>query len=83
MKISLGSPHLSLVPFSEIELPTFTLITGLNGSGKSQLLDAIMSDKVLTDLVPTRQGSTSLQIVKFSAQEFQAGVSPDGYESYH
>lgn len=41
MKIQLSEKYLSLQPFESEELPDFTVITGLNGSGKSQLLEAI------------------------------------------
>ncbi len=43
MKITLIDQHLSLFPFESEELSDFTVITGLNGSGKSQLLELIAS----------------------------------------
>ncbi|MDP9871587.1 AAA family ATPase [Agrobacterium tumefaciens] len=45
MQLSLRFQDNSLQPF-EAELPTFTLVTGLNGSGKSQLLAAIESGRI-------------------------------------
>ena len=41
MKIILGDEHKSLKPFQSEELSNLTIITGKNGSGKSQLLDLI------------------------------------------
>ena len=36
-----STPYLSVKPFEPIDLPTFTLITGLNGCGKTHFLEAI------------------------------------------
>lgn len=41
MKIKLKGQYKSLKDFESEELPDFTVITGKNGSGKTQLLDAI------------------------------------------
>ncbi len=41
------STHESITDLTEIELPPFTLITGLNGAGKSHLLQAIANRKIL------------------------------------
>ncbi len=40
MKLSLDIKYKSLEPF-EVEIPDFTILTGLNGAGKSQILTAI------------------------------------------
>lgn len=39
-KIKISTPYKSIAP-CEMELPKFTVLTGLNGSGKSHLLEAI------------------------------------------
>ena len=41
MKLSFVSKYASINAFDDIELPELTIITGKNGSGKSQLLKAI------------------------------------------
>lgn len=48
MKINLSDEYKSLQPFISEELNDFTLITGKNGSGKSQLLD-LLSKKSRND----------------------------------
>jgi predicted ATPase len=42
MRALLKNTYKSLEPFESEELSNFTVITGKNGSGKSQLLDLIM-----------------------------------------
>lgn len=41
IKLTFASPYLSISSFPNTSLPSFTLITGLNGSGKTHLLKAI------------------------------------------
>jgi ABC-type branched-subunit amino acid transport system ATPase component len=47
MFLRFNSGHLSITAFPEIELPSFTIVTGRNGSGKTHLLRAIESQKIL------------------------------------
>lgn len=46
MWIQALAAHRSLAPFPPLELPDLTVITGLNGSGKTHLLEGIMSGQV-------------------------------------
>lgn len=49
MKLTFVSPHKSIIPFREIELPDFVVLTGVNGAGKSHLLEAIENGCVRID----------------------------------
>lgn len=60
MKLSLVNTYKSLIPFS-IELPNFTVITGLNGAGKTQLLTAIKDKIVLAE----ENDSHKLESIKY------------------
>lgn len=46
MKLEFQSPHLSITSFDSVELPPFTVLTGVNGSGKSHLLEAIKNSNI-------------------------------------
>ncbi len=46
MKLQHKEDHLSIDRFNDIEIPDFTVLTGINGSGKSHLLRAIENGKV-------------------------------------
>ncbi|MDJ0676379.1 MAG: ATP-binding protein [Calothrix sp. MO_167.B42] len=50
MKLSFVKPYLSITSLDDIDLPQFTLISGVNGSGKTHLLKAISSGDISTDL---------------------------------
>lgn len=52
MQLTFKTPHLSIVDFSDVTLPAFTLITGVNGVGKTHLLKAIQEGKILADIAP-------------------------------
>ena len=46
MKLELRSPYLSIEQLNEFELPDFAVLIGLNGVGKTQLLDAIKNNQI-------------------------------------
>ncbi len=46
MKIKFKEKYLSIDQFNDVELPDFTILTGVNGSGKSHLLQAIEQAKI-------------------------------------
>jgi AAA domain, putative AbiEii toxin, Type IV TA system len=52
MLLKLKSSHLSIKEFPDIEIPPFTLITGLNGTGKTHLLKGIKSGNLAIDNPP-------------------------------
>lgn len=43
-------PYLSLAPFETVDLPDLVVLTGRNGSGKSQFLQALEQNHISTDL---------------------------------
>jgi len=49
IKLSLSAKYLSIRALEPIELPRFTVLTGLNGSGKTHLLEAIRAGNVKVD----------------------------------
>lgn len=65
MQLVFNKPYLSIDQFSPIELPDFTVLTGINGSGKSQLLTAIKANHV------TVYGINHTSIVHFNYENFK------------
>jgi len=52
MEISFVATHKSVKSFPKIEAPSFVLLTGVNGSGKTHLLQAIQGGQVKVDIAP-------------------------------
>lgn len=65
MKITFAAKHLSIDQFNEVLTDNFIVLTGVNGSGKSHLLDAIEQKKVRID------DSDSHRVVKFNFETFR------------
>jgi ABC-type uncharacterized transport system ATPase component len=55
MKLQFNQDYLSIKKFNEIDLPDLTVITGINGSGKSHLLSAIKKGNVAIANIPISQ----------------------------
>lgn len=51
MKIALSENFKSLASFGSIDLPNFTVVVGLNGMGKTQLLEGIEAQRIQCDSV--------------------------------
>lgn len=64
MILTFARSHNSIKELLSTELPAFTLITGLNGSGKSHLLQAIANGCILADIAPNH--STDARIFTWS-----------------
>jgi len=47
MKISLANTYKSLDPFEQNDLPDLIILTGVNGSGKTQLLEGMAAPKIV------------------------------------
>jgi hypothetical protein len=52
MILTFVRPHVSIKELPTTDLPAFTVITGLNGSGKSHLLQALGNGHISTDVAP-------------------------------
>ncbi|MDP4021046.1 AAA family ATPase [Methylobacterium sp. NEAU 140] len=55
VKLNINRPFLSLIDLPQTTLPSFTVVTGINGAGKSHLLKALMNGAVTTDIAPNLQ----------------------------
>ena len=64
MKLIYNKEYLSVSEFKPIELPNFTIFTGLNGSGKTHFLQAIKRGNVIVE------GVNKDSIVYFDNKEF-------------
>lgn len=77
MKLTYKEDHLSIENFNGIELADFTVLTGLNGSGKTQLLNAIKNQKVLIDGAYTPVSRS--KIVLFDKNDFNIQEQKNPY----
>jgi predicted ATPase len=55
MRLTQNRIHKSIRSLGQVDLPAFTVLTGLNGSGKSHLLEAIRDGHVAVDIAPDRR----------------------------
>lgn len=55
MNLTFISPHLSIQALPTVDVPSFTLITGVNGAGKTHLLKAIAAGHVFADVAPNKE----------------------------
>jgi hypothetical protein len=53
MLLTFEFPYDSIVQFPTVELPDFTLVTGLNGAGKTHLMKGILAGAIKVDIAPT------------------------------
>lgn len=65
MQLQFVRPHISIQAFDSVDLPSFTIMTGLNGSGKTHLLEAIRDGNSLID------GLSSNSVKYYNLAEFQ------------
>lgn len=69
LKLSFSKSHLSIKELNSIELPQMTVITGLNGSGKSHFLQAIANTAISIESINKED------IALFNNQTFHPPVS--------
>lgn len=65
MKLTFKEQYRSIIQFNPVELPELTILTGINGSGKSHLLQAIDQKKAVID------GYGNSHIVLFNYETFR------------
>ncbi len=75
MILTLVSSHNSIRELPDTTLPDFTLITGLNGSGKSHLLQAIQQGKIQADIAPNFQSDARFFDSSTMAPNDTGGIS--------
>lgn len=70
LKLQFRNKHISIEQFDPIDIPDFVVLTGVNGSGKSHLLDAIDKRHV------TISGMEQAHIVLFNYETFKLDNEP-------
>jgi ABC-type uncharacterized transport system ATPase component len=65
MQITFQTKYKSISSFNEVNTADFVVLTGVNGSGKSQLLEAIEEKKVIIN------NNHNLRIVRFNFETFK------------
>ncbi len=65
MRLIYKQPYLSIEQFNPVDVPDFVVLTGVNGSGKSHLLDAIEKRHVAVE------GMENPHIVLFNYETFK------------
>lgn len=77
MKIELSQNYKSLLPFSA-ELPSFVVLTGLNGAGKTQLLTGLSENIILA-----YEEDETLQLIKYIPSQqlvyFESGPASNNF----
>lgn len=67
MRLSFNRRFKSITHFDPIDLPDFTVLTGVNGAGKSHLLEAIENDAVSVESIPPNQPQGLRPIRRFDS----------------
>ncbi|MGH1359930.1 MAG: AAA family ATPase [Burkholderiaceae bacterium] len=70
MQLQFRKPHISVTKFNPVEIADFSVLTGVNGSGKSHLLQAIDNRSV------TISGFENASIVLFNYETFKLDNEP-------
>ena len=65
MKIKIKKKYKSIDPFNELELPNYSILTGVNGSGKTHLLEAI-ADKDTSEVKINNKIIKNIKHIEFN-----------------
>ncbi len=84
MQLSFSQPHISIKAFPTIEVPPLTVIVGINGSGKSHLLEALQNGQIRNSITTPHDSVTGFpNIVRIAPNIHQANVLPSAtYQSH-
>lgn len=63
MQLSFRTKYLSIDGFPTTELPTFTVVIGINGAGKTHLLRAIKTGAIQNSLTPPPQSRSPAMLI--------------------
>jgi energy-coupling factor transporter ATP-binding protein EcfA2 len=66
MKLSFTSPHKSITFLPNTELPDFVVLTGVNGAGKSHLLEAIENGFIQVDDISVNPQTRPIRLFNWS-----------------
>ncbi len=72
IELALKNPYKSISSLQKTSLPDFTVLTGLNGAGKTHLLEAIHTNHVVV-----RRDSTPMERLFLQPQRISPGVNLD------
>jgi len=70
MRLEYQKDFHSIKFFEPVDLPEFSILTGLNGSGKTQLLQAIENQSIKVDSIPPEE------IIYFELMDFKVNNEP-------
>lgn len=76
MKLQYINDHISIKEFEPIEIPTFTVLTGMNGSGKTHFLQAIKAGNIEIENI------SKSEVVYYNYNEFTV-LTEDARESLY
>jgi len=73
MKLKLEEEYLSIKKINEIDLPNFTVLTGLNGSGKTHILKGIRNQMIRCDNI-SNQSISLLSLEDLTSNQLKAST---------
>jgi recombinational DNA repair ATPase RecF len=63
MKLDFRKSHRSINSFSSVEIPNFSIIVGVNGSGKTHLLESIHNGSIENDVAVNSLSSSPIKLL--------------------
>lgn len=66
MQLTYYRIHKSVKSFDTVDLPDFTVLTGLNGSGKTHLLEAIANGAIRTNVIEQGKENTQVRLFNYT-----------------